>query len=110
MIPLQVYHPTPRCFNPSFGLSAIPTGEASIVLPWYASFNPSFGLSAIPTRVKPALSCRGMLVSIPHSGLAPFRLEQELSTFVVCMVSIPHSGLAPFPLQLSQFSPCTHVL
>src|SRR5712692_6942300 len=45
---IQANHPI-SSFNPSFGLSAIPTEAALEQAYGLLSFNPSFGLSAIPT-------------------------------------------------------------
>ncbi len=43
-------------FNPSFGLSAIPTYPTYLARLLVGSFNPSFGLSAIPTKPQPVLT------------------------------------------------------
>src|SRR5260370_42597744 len=59
-------------------------------------FNPSFGLSAIPTR-RSRFHRPHCKVSIPHSGLAPFRLcyVYQLLRAIYCFN--PSFGLSAIP-------------
>src|SRR5260221_10310596 len=65
-------HPS---FNPSLGLTAIQTPARARARPQWRCFNPSLGLSAIQTLYFFQATRAKSDVSIPHSGLAPFRPE-----------------------------------
>src|SRR6266849_3425360 len=90
---------TPPGFNPSIGLTSVPTAEVaekgqvrdSVSIPQSglqafrqsslnlvsctkASFNPSNGLTSVPTTIGGRVDTPGLGVSIPQSGLQAFRL------------------------------------
>ncbi len=65
-------------------------------------FNPSFGLSAIPTTpVIFFVKLRSSQVSIPHSGLAPFRREEFKNAPPGGKGFNPSFGLSAIPTHFS---------
>jgi len=83
-------------FNPSIGLTSVPTLKRRTFGFLDRGFNPSIGLTSVPTlqgwRSLPGLTS----VSIPQSGLQAFRPTDDPEAGANVQVSIPQSGLQAF--------------
>ncbi len=62
-------------FNPSIGLTSVPTRHQNATTRIGLGFNPSIGLTSVPTDERAYVEDAKDFVSIPQSGLQAFRRE-----------------------------------
>src|SRR6266849_5183149 len=67
-----------RSFNPSIGLTSVPTVPPKRKAVKLCSFNPSIGLTSVPTKCTIDFLHELGNVSIPQSGLQAFRRNISL--------------------------------
>src|SRR6266849_6503251 len=85
-----------RSFNPSIGLTSVPTVPPKRKAVKLCSFNPSIGLTSVPTEYISLGSADELVVSTPQSGLQAFRPHESMESPIYYKVSIPQSGLQAF--------------
>ncbi len=91
----------PGSFNPSIGLTSVPTSMGLGSLPHRrVCFNPSIGLTSVPTLLYWRARLLRRIVSIPQSGLQAFRPfpSRQLPT-ALCSFN-PSIGLTSVPTAL----------
>ncbi len=87
----------PPCFNPPLGITAIQTAPVVAGALVRASFNPPLGITAIQTWRLTVRAHRSMARFNPPLGITAIQTpSQPRQADLPSVVSIPHSGLPPF--------------
>src|SRR6266849_662587 len=81
---------------PQSGLQAFRLGKLLCGLGSHNRFNPSIGLTSVPTGYSSISRSSSKVVSIPQSGLQAFRREVHYFLAAGILVSIPQSGFQTF--------------
>src|SRR5712692_7322437 len=86
-------------FNPSIGLTSVPTTSYSFLPAYERGFNPSIGLTSVPTIILVISGIGEYIVSIPQSGLQAFRQNVQLMQQVQQMCFNHSIGLTSVPTE-----------